>query len=67
MKKLNEADENCLVSMAEWYNDHKTHKRQIGFLAQYLLDNICKQNKKQILTFFFHKETFICLVNRNKI
>jgi hypothetical protein len=43
MKKLCESNENYLVSLAEWHNDPKTHKRQIGFLAQYLLDNICNE------------------------
>jgi hypothetical protein len=39
MKRLNES-ENYLLSLSEWHDDKKTHKRQIGFLSQYLLENI---------------------------
>ncbi len=55
MKKLNETNENYLISLSEWHNDSKTHKRQIGFLAQYLLDNICKH----LLDYYFQKITNI--------
>jgi hypothetical protein len=33
---------NSLLKLCEWFNDKNALKHQIGFLAQYLLDNICK-------------------------
>jgi hypothetical protein len=41
MSKLSQA-QNPLVVLAEWRSEKNTVKHQIGFLAEYLLDNICK-------------------------
>ena len=46
MSLLNEQqEENILIYLSKWINDENNLKHQIGFLAQYLLDNTCNLNR----------------------
>lgn len=52
LKKIQSLDENPILKLEIWKDETHFVKRQVGFCAQWALDNLCKLNTKFLLHYF---------------